>query len=308
MKPVTAPLLVMGEALTDLVPTNDGSGSYIPLPGGAPANVAAGLARLGIPVAFVGTLGDDRFGGQCEERLRKAGVTLDLCGHSDLPTAVAVASLTDAGTHYSFYVQDTATFRFPARTEGLDQFAAVYVGGLAAVLPQAADEVFATAQAAAQQSVLAVDPNVRAVRGLDEAQSRFRLRELCSLAQVIKVSDEDAAWLWPGEEPDRVCRRMADEGRLVVLTRGARGSSAFLPFEDRVSVESVPVSLVNTIGAGDAFMAAVLAQLARHGGLVDRDPASITHMQAAQLLRYGSLMAAWVCGRADADLPSSLSD
>ncbi|MEV6399723.1 PfkB family carbohydrate kinase [Streptomyces sp. NPDC051907] len=292
-------VLVLGEALVDLVPAADdllrADDGLLPAdedllraqPGGAPANVAVGLARLGTPVCFAGGLGGDAFARTIERWLAGAGVDVSLCGRSSLPTALAVADPGESGTSYRFHLQDTATFRLPERAADAARFGAVYVGGLAAVVEPAAEVVYATARAAARHGLLAVDPNVREDRGLD------RLRELCELAHVVKASDEDLARLWPDADPDESGRRLAAGGRLVVLTRGARGSTAYAPGISPVSAAAAPVSVVNTIGAGDAFMAAVLGWLGRGG----RWDLALTEERAGEMLEFASGVAASVVGR-----------
>lgn len=294
-------VLVVGEALIDLIPSPDGS--LAPSPGGAPANVAAGISRLGTRAAFAGTLSTDAFGSLLKRRLTDAGVDLALCEESDRPTALAVASPQPHGTRYDFHHHDTATFRLTPHTGGLDGFSAVYVGGLAAVVHPAAGAVLATALAAARETVLAVDPNVREDRSLDRADALRRLRELCDLAHVVKVSDEDASLLWPGEAPGAACRRLSAGGRLVVLTLGAQGSMGFLPDAAPIRVPAVPVEVVDTIGAGDAFMAALLAGLVR----LDSRPADLAPPAVVNLLHRAATAAATVCGRAGAALPAPTS-
>lgn len=289
-------VLVVGEALIDLIPAQDGS--LTPSPGGAPANVAAGISRLGTGAAFAGTLSTDALGGLLRRRLTDAGVDLSLCGESDAPTALAVASPRPHGTRYDFHHHDTATFRLAPHTGGLDGFSAVYVGGLAAVVHPAAGAVLATARAAARETVLAVDPNVREDRSLDPKEALHQLQELISLAHLVKASDEDVSRLWPDESPTAACRRLAAEGRLVVLTLGARGSMAFLPDSAPIRVPAVPVDVVDTIGAGDAFMAALLAGLT---GL-DRRPAELAPPAVVELLHRAAMAAAVVCGRTGAAL------
>ncbi|NUK24772.1 carbohydrate kinase family protein [Streptomyces lunaelactis] len=277
-------VLVLGEALIDLVPVTGcatdesagaGSGSHSgsgerelerAQPGGAPANVAVGLARLGRPVSFAGALGSDGFARAIERRLTDAGVDLSLCARPRLPTALAVAAPGPAGNGYHFHLESTATFQFPPREAESTHFGAVYAGGLAAVVEPAAGAVAATARMAARHSLLVVDPNVREDRTIDPARGHQLLRELCELAHVVKASDEDLRRLWPDTDPDHSCRKLAEEGRLVVLTRGDRGATAFVPGGASVSVPAVAVEVVNTIGAGDAFMAGVLAWLGTEGG------------------------------------------
>jgi fructokinase len=292
----------MGEALTDLVP--DHHGRLLPHPGGAPANVAAGLARLKVPTQFAGVLGGDAFSLAHKERLAAAGVDLDLCERSVHPTALAVASHTPTGTRYDFHLHDTATFRLSPQVKKMERFRAVYVGGLAAVVPPAADAVAETACAAADSTLLVVDPNVREDRTVDPAAGLSRLRDLCVLAHVVKASDEDVQKLWPESPPEVSCRKLASEGRLVVLTRGMRGSTAFLPSGIEITVPAVPVTVVNTIGAGDAFMAGMLAGLAARPALTSGRSVDITADQASDLLWEGARSAASVCAQPGAD-PSS---
>ncbi|MEU1483009.1 PfkB family carbohydrate kinase [Streptomyces sp. NPDC005752] len=287
-------VLVLGEALVDLVPVAGDGGVRTAQFGGAPANVAVGLARLGTPVSFAGGLGGDGFARMIEGRLEAAGVDLTLCGRSDLPTALAVAEPDAGGTGYHFHLQDTATFRLPDLSARAAGFGAVYVGGLAAVVGPAAAVVRATALAAAEHSLLVVDPNVRQDRTLGPDHGSAALRELCGLAHVVKASDEDLERLWPGADPEETCRKLAAGGRLVVLTRGARGSTAYTATEPPMSVAAPPVEVVNTIGAGDAFAAGLLSRMGALGSFTAApDPQELRDM-----LSFASRAAASVCARA----------
>ncbi|MFF8981763.1 PfkB family carbohydrate kinase [Streptomyces globisporus] len=287
-------VLVLGEALVDLVPAGEDAAVRVAQPGGAPANVAVGLARLGGRPSFVGGLGDDAFGSRIEAWLTGAGVDLSLSARPPLPTALAVADPGEHGNTYRFHLGDTATFALPDRTAEVSRFGAVYVGGLAAVVEPAAEVVAATARAAARSGVLAVDPNVREDRTLDPVRSLERLRELCALARVVKASDEDLVRLWPDEEPEASCRRLAGQGRLVVLTRGARGATAYVQDAPPVSVPALAVRVVNTIGAGDAFMAGMLAWLGAETGW----RTGLSGAEARAMLEYAAATAASVCARA----------
>ncbi|MEU2764386.1 PfkB family carbohydrate kinase [Streptomyces sp. NPDC007094] len=290
---VPGSVLVLGEALVDLVPAGDDAAVRVAQPGGAPANVAVGLARLGGRPFFAGGLGDDAFGGRIEAWLTGAGVDLSLSARPPRPTALAVADPGDRNT-YHFHLGDTATFALPDRSAEVPRFGAVYAGGLAAVVDPAAEVVAATARAAAAASVLAVDPNVREDRTLDPVRSLERLRGLCALARVVKASDEDLGRLWPDAEPEASCRRLAGQGRLVVLTRGSRGATAYLPDGPPVSVPARPVRVVNTIGAGDAFMAGMLTWLGAESGW----RTGLSGEEARAMLEYAAATAASVCARA----------
>lgn len=301
-------VLVMGEALIDLVPSPQEPRTYHAEPGGAPANVAAGLARLGTPSWFAGALGGDGFARMIEERLVSAGTELGLCARSELPTTLAVADPGPDGTSYHFHLQDTATFRLPDHAGEVERFAAVYAGGVAAVVEPAAEAVASTARAAAGHTLLVVDPNVREDRTIDPEAGGRRLRELCGLAQVIKASDEDVARLWPGADPDETCRRLAGEGRLVVLTRGARGSTGYAGSAEPVSVPAVPVEVVNTIGAGDAFMSGVLNWLTTTGAHRDGGADALSRDQVTRMLGFASQVAASVCAQTGTEpsIPASI--
>ncbi|MFK4694004.1 carbohydrate kinase family protein [Streptomyces pristinaespiralis] len=286
-------VLVLGEALIDLVPEPGDPDLLRAQPGGAPANVATGLARLGTPVSFAGTLGGDAFARSIEHRLTDAGVDLSLCGRSPLPTTLAVADPGPEGTAYHFHTDRTATFQLPDRTADVPRFGAVYAGGLAAVVEPAASVVAATARTAARGGLLAVDPNVREDRTLETGTGLGVLRELCAAAHLVKASDEDLAGLWPGRDPDASCRELARGGRLVVMTRGARGSTAYTAAGAVVTVPAAPVDVVNTIGAGDAFMAGMLAWLAAGSWRLDLSPD-----RTEAMLGHASRVAASVCAQA----------
>ncbi|MEI7031212.1 PfkB family carbohydrate kinase [Streptomyces pratensis] len=296
-------VLVLGEALVDLVPATGDPGVLAAQPGGGPANVAVGLARLGGRPSFAGGIGDDAFAARVEAWLSGSGVDLSLSARSALPTALAVADPGPGGNAYHFHLEDTATFRVPDRSPEAARFRAVYAGGLAAVVEPAAEAVAATARAAARHGLLAVDPNVRRDRTLDPVASLRRLRELCGLAQVVKASDEDVARLWPEADPETSCRRLAGQGRLVVLTRGARGAVAYVDDSPPVSVPALPVRVVNTIGAGDAFMAGMLTWLGAEAGW---DPA-LGAGQTRAMLEYAAETAASVCSRAGTEPVPPLS-
>ncbi|WP_327121435.1 PfkB family carbohydrate kinase [Streptomyces sp. NBC_01341] len=287
-------VLVLGEALIDLVPMDGDGATRAARFGGAPANVAVGLARLGTRAVFAGGLGGDGFARTIEERLREAGADVTLCARSDLPTALAVAEPGYRGTGYHFHLQDTATFRLPDLSARAGHFGAVYVGGLAAVVEPAASAVRATAAAAARHSLLVVDPNVRRDRTLGTDDGAAALRELCALAHVVRASDEDLERLWPGADPAETCRALAAGGRLVILTRGARGSTAYTATGPPVSVAATPVDVVDTIGAGDAFTAGFLSRMGALGPFTaEPDPERLRDM-----LSYASRAAASVCGSA----------
>ncbi|WP_329167458.1 PfkB family carbohydrate kinase (plasmid) [Streptomyces sp. NBC_01717] len=298
-------ILVLGEALVDLVPVLEqavGEPTLLHVqPGGGPANVAVGLGRLGMSPTLAGGLGEDAFARMLEERLDSAGVDLSLCVRSGLPTALAVSDSDGAGASYNCHFKETASFQLPDLRPTLSRFEAVYVGGLAAVVDPAARVVAATARAAARTSLLVVDPNVREFGMLEPVVCRGLLRGLVSLAHVVKASDEDLVRLWPGRDPEAIARTLARAGRLIVMTRGAHGSTAFTADAEPFSVGAAPMDVLNTIGAGDAFTAGMLSWLGTTGIRLGRSAAALTAREAEAMLNFASETAASVCGQVSAE-------
>lgn len=245
-------VLVVGEALTDVVVGADGAERA--RPGGSPANVAVGLARLGVPTDLLCRIGPDAYGDLLRAHLGQAGVGL-LDGGPPAParTSTAVATLgADGAASYRFDIDwDPGTIAVPA-------VRILHTGSLATVLEPGATAV-ATALAAADPATLvSVDPNVRPTLGIPRLEVRSRTERMAGRAHLLKMSDEDLAWLYPGAGPEEVATRMHELGvRLFVVTLGAQGCflnasgwSCRLPAE--------PATMVDTIGAGDAFMSGLL--------------------------------------------------
>ncbi|WP_404291784.1 carbohydrate kinase [Glutamicibacter arilaitensis] len=259
-QPIDHQVLVVGEALIDVVASAEGSISH---PGGSPANVAFGLGRLGAEVGLLTALGDDDFGDRIQEHLRTAQVRL-LPGCVSLPrTASATAVLGDDGSaRYEFDINwDLA----PRTLEPLPKI--LHAGSIATFLEPGAAAVAALLEQAKGRCLVTYDPNIRpALLGAhDQAQATFeRMAQLCDL---VKLSDEDAAWLYPDLDAAQAVGRILELGvSLVVLTRGAAGST-FSTAEDQVEIPAVPSQVADTIGAGDAFMSALLYGLLHQGNL-----------------------------------------
>ena len=299
-------ILVCGEALVDLLPaTCDGAAGYVPRLGGSPANVAVGLARLDVPTSWFGRLSTDRFGRRLRERFRSEGVDVRWALDGPQPTPLALVDV-DADGHpsYAFWWAGTADRAIgaedvPGDLAGVD---AVHVGSVALVLPPACDAYAALARREAGRRVVSMDPNVRWDLVDDPAAYRARLHELVAHADVVKVSDEDLSALEPGADPIAVARRWAAGGRVVVLTRGGEGA---LGIADAGSVEVAArrVAVVDTVGAGDAFVAGLLARLREQGNLDSTALASLDLQALEDALRFAGEVAARTCERAGADAP-----
>lgn len=294
-------IVVCGEALIDLVP--DRSGRYAAHPGGSPANVAVGLGRLGVDVALLARLASDRFGGLIRDHLTESGVRLDVTVHSGQPSTLAVVHLDPDGTAaYDFYVDGCADggWELGEVPDPLPGTGALHVSGaLALPVPAMGTVVEALMTRERQRRVVTFDPNVRPALVRDETLVRQRLYRWLGLADVVRASAEDIAWIAPGRSVEDVAGQWYTLGpSLVVVTRGPDGVYALGP-AGPVDLPGTPVDVVDTVGAGDAFMSGLLAALD-----LDR-PAlrGLTTPALAAALGYAGRVAAITCTRAGADPP-----
>lgn len=247
--------LVIGEALVDVVESATGRESH---PGGSPANVALGLARLGRPVELATRLADDDAGRTVVAHLAASGVTLAAGSLCAARTSVATARLDAAGVAtYEFDL----TWDWPGgNPSDLGDPLVVHTGSIAAVLEPGATAVAGAVAALRPTATVTYDPNLRPSLMPPPEVTRPVVEGLVALADVVKVSDEDLAWLAPGEDPLDVLRRWLTTGPAVaVLTRGGEGATALTRDGRRLDVVAPRVEVADTVGAGDSFM----------GGLID---------------------------------------
>lgn len=296
---------VCGEALIDLVPDHDVDSfrsTWAALSAGGPMNTAIGLARLGHDVQFCGRLSTDRFGTQLQRHLRANGVGLDTAVLSEDPTSLAIVSLDEhAQPSYTFHFGGTANFGWrPGELRRTGPTEWLHVASLALVVPPGA-AVLAD-WAAGHPGPMSIDLNVRPSVIPDPetywaAASRW-IEIAGSHGGVLKASDEDVAFLARGSgdrgEPiDVLGRWAADAGcSLAVATLGADGAAASTRDGERLVVPGYDVEVLDTVGAGDTFMAGFLSAYAAAGDLSDA-------------LRRGVAAAALVCTRRGAQPPST---
>jgi fructokinase len=281
-----ASFLVIGEALVDLISEPDGW-QFEAAAGGSSLNVAVGLAAAGHPVRLASELGGDLFGGLVREHLARHRVDPTDLVTTGAPTSLAFARLDAAGgADYDFRLG--WTWRGRPDLTGVD---CLHVGSLGAVLAPGAEAVRAVVTDAVRRGIpVSYDPNVRPA--LLDRSARPAVEALVAAAGIVKVSDHDLAWLYPGTPPREAATAWARrEPRLVVVTQGAAGAVA-LTAEYEVECPAPRVEVVDTVGAGDAFTAGLLSSLARAGALADPPRADV---EAA--LRHASALAAEVCTR-----------
>ena len=296
--------LVAGEALVDLV-TADGAVLHAH-PGGGPFNTARTLGRLGVPVAYLGRLSTDRFGGEHQRLLDEAGVRRDAVILTDEPATLAIADVDGdggRGTLYSFYTAGTAAPGLTER-EALGAMprdvAALHLGTLGLVLEPIGSALEAVAAAVPGDALVMLDPNIRPAAAEAAGGYRDRLARLLARADVVKVSAEDLEWLDPDRSAEDAARALLGRGpQAVLLTRGGDGALALLPGGE-IDVPAVPVEVVDTIGAGDAFGGGFLAWWRRHD-LGRADLADAAAVEEAT--RFAVLVAARTVARAGASPP-----
>jgi fructokinase len=251
--------LVVGESLIDVVRRADGSTQEHV--GGSPANVAVGLARLGHDVALATQLGDDERGARIASHLVREGIWLTdgNSKHSGGRTSVATSTLDANGAAtYSFELSwDPPP---PAPIEGLTH---VHTGSIAATLEPGASTVLTTIEDARPDATISYDPNVRPSLMGDPHEVRAKIEALIGLSDVVKASDEDIAWLYAGVPVPDILRLWGQLGpALTVVTRGGEGAVVGLSnIGELTSVDAPLVEVVDTVGAGDSFMAGLLSGL-----------------------------------------------
>jgi fructokinase len=292
-----AEVLCVGDLLIDFVPTVTGTGlidaqAFQKAPGGAAANVAVGLARLGAKSAFMGMVGDDPFGHLLADTLRAAGVdTTSLRFTTKARTALAFVSLrADGEREFLFYRHPSADMLFgPADvdTDAVEAASVLHFDSisLASESPRAAC-LFAADRALAAGKLVSYDVNLRLPLWPDAATAAAGIRAGLAKAHIVKLSDDELEFLTGSRHPGAVREQLWHESlRLVTVTRGAAGSTWLTPTAQG-DVSSVKVAAVDTTGAGDGFMAGLLAGLLR-------DPELLAHpARLDRLCRFANVVGA----------------
>jgi len=279
---MTATVLAIGESLVDVVdaPDEDGSPILVEHPGGSPMNIAYGAARLGLPSILLTAIGPDARGAAIADHLQAAGVVIAPASFRHEATSSATAHIqADGSARYDFDLR----WSLPDHLE-LPAADIVHVGSIAAFLEPGGSSVLAIVRelaASGNPPVITFDPNMRPSIVTDHASALERFEELATSTAVLKLSDEDAEWLYPDASVDAAIDRILALGPvLVAVTRGGDGA-VLATASDRVRVPGVSVEVADTIGAGDSFMSALIYQLAQ---LLDTDAATRTDIVDGSVL------------------------
>jgi fructokinase len=290
---------VCGEVLIDLIPGADGV--RVPHVGGGPANTAKALARLGHNVQFIDGISNDQYGVMSRKELIDDEVKLDLALKSEKPTCLAIVSLAEnGGASYEFEIDGTATFDFsldwlpdPSRYKPN----VLHIGTLVTVIQPGADVLYDWAIRVAEFAPIVFDPNIRpAVMG-DRDKYQMAVEKWAAISSVIKVSDDDMAWLYPDQKYQDVAQRWISDGAaLVVITRGADGLLG-ITADGAVEVPGVKIEVADTVGAGDTVGAIIVEAMIEKGIL------NLTDEVLKATLHRAAVAAGITCSRKGAQPP-----
>lgn len=292
---------VCGEVLIDIIPVVPGSTERTPHVGGGPANTAKALARLGHDVHFIDGISTDQYGVAARAELLADEVKLDLALTSEKPTCRAIVSLdTNGSASYEFEIDGTATFDFsldwlpdPSRY----QPQVLHIGTLVTVIQPGADVLYDWALQVAEFAPIVFDPNIRPSVMGDRDLYEAAVEKWAAISSVIKVSDDDLAWLFPGKTVAKVANRwVADGAALVVVTRGANGLIGFTA-DGAVEVPGVKIEVADTVGAGDTVGAIIVE------AMVEKGVMSLSGDSLRETLARAARAAAITCSRKGAEPP-----
>ncbi|RBP14266.1 fructokinase [Roseiarcus fermentans] len=298
-------ILISGEALIDLIPDPERENAYDAVLGGSPYNVAIGLGRLGAATAFLSRISTDGNGEALAAGLRDNGVDISLVVREPRPTTLAfvMRGTAKTGSRYSFYLDGTAydgPWPFPAEWPAAARH--LHVGSFSAV-ERHGEAVAGAMKNAGGRATVSYDPNIRPFVTPDrEAVTRLVERQ-AALAHVVKASEEDLLWLYPGRPVEDGLAAWAGAGpRFCVATLGERGALAMLGAE-AIAVPAPRVEVIDTVGAGDSFMSALLGAMDRDGAL---GAASAAPDRAAleRWLRFAACASAITCTRKGSNPPT----
>jgi fructokinase len=277
-------ILSAGEALIDMLPRQSTASEpcFAPYAGGAVMNTAIALGRLGSQSSFLSGISTDLMGTVIKFTLENSRVSTDHAVFSDRPTTLAFVTLTDGKASYAFYDENTAgrmlkISDMPVLPTSVRAF---FTGGIwLAVEPcGTAFEALMARESAAR--VAMIDPNVRPSFVSDRAAYTTRIDRMIGMADIVKLSDEDAEWLYGSVDPAAL---LAKGAKVVLITEGAKGATAYTA-RGAVSVAAPKITVADTVGAGDTFNAGFLAALDRAGLLTKAQVATLTDAQLTDAL------------------------
>ena len=301
----------MGEILIDFLPIEEDGRTvgFRMHPGGSPLNVAVGVARLGQPTAFAGKAANDLFGHYLRAYIESEGIDTRFLLPADALSTLAFVAYEGGEPAYAFYGEGAAdTLMTPADLPAalFEETRALHVGSISLLRGTTPGAVLAAVERLKGRALIQFDPNVRAGLVRDEAGYRATIKRLFELADIVKISSVDLAWLLPDlASHEAAIDYILQHGpALVVITHGGEGVIAKRPGERAATrVPSFPIRVADTVGAGDTFNAGILAGLAERDALARAAVAQLSHDELVATLRFAGAAAAVNCTRAGANPP-----
>ncbi len=305
--------VVCGEALFDVFVPEGVSQSAFAVPfaaraGGSPFNVAIGLRRLGQPVALLTGVSNDFLGDRLMAVLQAEQVSTECIVRKAAPTTLGFIQKNAVGVpNYAFYGAGAADRLVTTADINLDGKAVsgIHMGSYSIVVPPTADALLALARQQSGKCLLSLDPNIRLNVEPDVHQWRVRIAKLLPFMDVVKVSDEDLAALYPDVAPESIIADWLARGvKLASLTRGSEGASLWSQ-QAQVTLPTPRVNVVDTVGAGDTFQASLLDSLLALQATTTDWATALTASMLQHIGQKAVCAAAITCSRQGADLPNA---
>jgi len=301
-------LLSCGDALIDFLPVKsmDGRDAIVPVAGGSCLNIAVGMARLGAPAGFVGGISTDLFGRIIADHALASRVDLRYATRSEHQTTLAFVRSIEGEPQYAFYDEATASRNWSYRRGSIpfDEIEAVHVGSTTLADDQGAAQALAMIADARGSVTISFDPNCRPKLVKHKARYVEQMDAFAAAADIVRMSDVDFEFLWGGSDHAGKAKSLIKAGaNLVVVTRGIEGAKAWHKETGAVEASAPTVEVVDTIGAGDSFQAALLFALRAIGRIKRLALAQMNSGELGRVLSFAASCAAFTCTRAGADPP-----
>jgi fructokinase len=302
-------ILVIGEALIDLIENRYQPGAFTAIVGGANLNVATALARRNADHTFYARMSSDRFGQIIRAKLDTNNVNYQNSIVTNENSTLAIVSLNEAGVPtYSFYVNGTSDWGWTKEElptqEQLDneQINCIQFGCLTMAM-EPGNLVIENWARELKNVTISHDINIRAALGFDPNKEKERVERTNKFSNIIKASDEDIEWLYQNKRNvDEVAKEWAKDGKIILITRGADGVSIFRN-DERMDVPSRKINVVDTVGAGDTFCANLLGQL-QDNNYLGKDLNQIPSEELKNFVYISGIAASITCERAGCEPPT----
>ena len=303
-------ILVIGEALIDLIENRYQPGAFNAIVGGANLNVATALAKRGSDHTFYARMSNDRFGQIIREKLTTNNVNYENSLITQENSTLAIVSLNEAGVpNYSFYVNGTSDWgwtkeELPTQEQIKEKQINCIQFGCLTMAMEPGNLVIEEWARNLKEVTISHDINIRAALGFDPEKEKARVERTNAFSHIIKASDEDIDWLYQNQRSvNQVAQEWANHGKIVLITRGSDGTSIFTKQNKRKDVPTRKINVVDTVGAGDTFCANLLGQL-QDNNYLGTDLNQIPIEELTNYVYIAGIAASITCERAGCEPPT----